>query len=74
MSIKPLLRLLYVEDEDDNYSASSFIGMMTWRLFFLDGGIKAEMMSLSSNNFLKSFLHFLMVRSSYDEGLGKNKF
>jgi hypothetical protein len=41
-------RLLHggsVEDEGDNFSVSIFIDMTTWRLLFLDGGIKVEMMS-----------------------------
>jgi len=34
-----------VEDEGDNYDVNNFLGMMTWRLFFLNSVIKAEMMS-----------------------------
>jgi hypothetical protein len=41
-----------VKDEDDNYGVSILTGTMTWRLLFLDGDVKAEMMSPSWNNFL----------------------
>jgi hypothetical protein len=67
-------RLLHdgsVEDEGDNFDVSIFIDMTTWRLLFPDGGIKAEMMSLPWNNFLRSLLRFVVVRSGYDEGLGR---
>jgi hypothetical protein len=60
-------RLLHddsVEDEGDNFSISIFFDMMTWRLLFSDCGIKTEMMSQPWNN----FLHFVVVRSSHDEG------
>jgi hypothetical protein len=43
--------------------------MMTWRFLFSDGDIKAEMMSLPWNNFLRSLLRFIVVRSGNDEGL-----
>ena len=33
------------EDENDNYGVYNFINTTTWRLFFLDSDIKAEMMS-----------------------------
>ncbi|KAG0514488.1 hypothetical protein BDA96_10G196100 [Sorghum bicolor] len=45
--------------------------MTAWRLLFPDGGIKAEMMSPPWNNFLQSLLHFIVVRSSHNEGLGR---
>jgi hypothetical protein len=45
--------------------------MTTWRPFFPGGDIKAEMMSPPGNNFLWSLLHFVMVRSGHDEGLGR---
>jgi hypothetical protein len=67
-------RLLHggsVEDEDDNIGVSIFIDMTTWRLWFPDDGIKAEMMSPSWNNFLRSLLRFVVVRSGHDEGLGR---
>ena len=32
------------EDEGENYGVGNFLGMMTWRLRFLNGDIKAEMM------------------------------
>jgi hypothetical protein len=67
-------RLLYggsIEDEGDNIGVSIFINMTTWRLLFLDGNIKAEMMSPPWNNFLQSLLRFVVVRSDYDEGLGR---
>ena len=56
-----------VEDEDDNYGVSNFIGMTTWRLLFPDGDIKAEMMLPPWNNFLWSLLCFVVVRSRHDE-------
>ncbi|KAG0523679.1 hypothetical protein BDA96_07G143900 [Sorghum bicolor] len=59
------------EDEGDNFGVSIFIDMTTWRLLFSDGGIKAEMMSPSWNNFLQSLLRFIVVRSSHNEGLGR---
>jgi hypothetical protein len=34
----------FVEDEGDNIGVSIFIDMTTWRLWFPDDGIKAEMM------------------------------
>ena len=64
-------RLLHggsVEDEDDNFGVSIFINMMTWRLLFLDGSNKAEIMSPPWNNFLRSLLCFVVVRSDHDEG------
>jgi hypothetical protein len=67
-------RLLHggsVEDEGDNISISIFIDMTTWRLLFPNGGIKAEMMSPLWNNFLRSLLRFIVVRSGHDEGLGR---
>ena len=60
------LRGGFVEDEGDN-SVSSFIGLPTWRLGFPDGDIKAEMMSPSWNNFLRSLLCFIVVRSDHNE-------
>jgi hypothetical protein len=60
-----------VEDEGDNVGVSIFIDMTTWRLLFPDGGIKAGMMSPSWNNFLRSLLRFIVVRSDHDEGLGR---
>nr|AWA44621.1 hypothetical protein SS75N13_000003 [Saccharum spontaneum] len=67
-------RLLHggsVEDEGDNFGVSIFINMTTWRLLFPDGGIKAETMSLPWNNFLRSLLRFVVVRSGHDEGIGR---
>jgi hypothetical protein len=67
-------RLLYdgpVEDKDDNFGVSIFIDMTVWRLLFLDGGIKAEMMPPPWNNFLRFLLRFVVVRPSHDEGLGR---
>jgi len=63
-----------VEDEGDNYDVSIFIGMATWRLLFPDGDIKAEMVSLPWNNFLRSLLRFIVVRSGHDDGLGRISF
>ena len=62
------------EDEGDNYDASIILGMTTWRLSFPDGDIKAEMMSPSWNNFLRSPLRFVVVRSNHDERLGRISF
>jgi hypothetical protein len=61
----------FVEDEGDNFGVSIFTDMTTWRLLFPDGDIKAEMMSPSWNNFLRSLFRFVMVRSGHDEGLGR---
>jgi hypothetical protein len=36
-------------------NVSNFIGLMTWRLGFRNGDIKAKMMSPSWNNFLRLF-------------------
>jgi len=60
-----------VEDEDDNYGVNNFIGMTTWRPFFSGGDIKAEMMSLPWNKFLRSPLRFVVVTFGHDEGLGR---
>jgi hypothetical protein len=58
------------EDEGDNYGICNFLSMMTWRIRFSDGDIiKAEMVLLPWNNFLWSFLRFVVVRSNYDEGI-----
>jgi hypothetical protein len=64
-------RLLHdgsVEDEGDNFDVSIFFDMTTWRLLFLDGDIKTEMMSPPWNNFLRFLLCFAMVGSGHDEG------
>jgi hypothetical protein len=60
-----------IEDEGDNFGISIFIDMTTWRLLFPDSGIKAKMMLPLWNNFLRSFLHFVVVRSNHDEELGR---
>ena len=62
------------EDEGDNYGVNNFIGTTTWRLFFPDGDIKAEMISPPWNNFLQSLFRFVVVRSGHDEGLGRTSF
>ena len=36
-----------------------------------NGDTKAEMMLLAWNNFLRSLLRFVVVRSYYDKGLGR---
>jgi hypothetical protein len=56
-----------VEDEGDNFGVGIFIDITTWRLLFSDGGIKAEMMSPPWNNFLRSLLRFVVVRSGHDK-------
>jgi hypothetical protein len=48
--------------------------MTTWRLFFLDGDIKAEMISLPWNNFLWSILRLVVVRFGRDERLERISF
>jgi hypothetical protein len=58
-----------VEDEGDNYGVSILTRMTTWSLLFLDGDIKAEMVSPSWNNFLWSLLRFIVVRSDHIEEL-----
>ena len=60
-----------VEDGGDNYGVSILTGMTTWRLLFPNGGIKAEMVLPSWNNFLRSILHLVVVRSGHDEGLDR---
>jgi hypothetical protein len=42
-----------------------------WLVHHHDDDIKAEMMSLPWNNFLRSLLRFVVVRSDHDEGLGR---
>ena len=55
-----------VEDVGSNYGASNFIGMTSWILFFLDDDIKMEIMLPPWNNFLRSLLRFVVVRSGHD--------
>jgi hypothetical protein len=67
-------RLLYsgsIEDESDNFGISILIDMTISRLLFPDGGIKAEMKLSPWNNFLRSLLRFIVVKSGHDEGLGR---
>jgi hypothetical protein len=47
---------------------------MTSRLLFSDGDIKTEMVPPLWNNFLRSLLRFIMIRSGHDEGLGRISF
>jgi hypothetical protein len=47
---------------------------MTWRLLFPNSDINGEMMSPPWNNFFRSLLHFIVVRSGHDEGLGRISF
>ena len=63
-----------IEDEGDNYGVSILTGMITWRLLFLDDDVKAEIVSASWNNFLRSLPYFIVVRSDHDEGLGRISF
>jgi hypothetical protein len=49
----------------------SILTSMTWRLLFPNSDIKAEMVSLPWNNFLRSLLRFIVVRSGYNEGRGR---
>ena len=62
-----------VEDEGDNYGIS-ILTNMTWRLLFSDSDIKAEMVSPPWNNFVRSLLCFVVVRSRHDEWLGRISF
>ena len=67
-------RFLYgssVEDAGNNYGVSILTGLTTWRFLFPDSDIKTEMVSPPWNNFLRSLLHFVVVRSYYDKGLGR---
>ena len=66
--------MVAVEDEGDNYDVSILTGLTTWRLLFPDGNIKVEMVSPPWNNFLRSLLRFIVVRSSHDKGLGRISF
>jgi len=63
-----------VEDEGDNYGVNNFLGMTTCIFFFPNDDIKEVMMSPLWNNFLRSLLRFVVVRSSHDEGLGRISF
>ena len=62
-----------VEDEGD-ISVNNFIGLTTWRLGSPDGDIKAEMMSPSWNNFLRSLLRFVVVRFDHNKRLERISF
>jgi hypothetical protein len=59
-----------VEDEDDNYGFSNFLGITTWRLSFSNNDIKMEMMLPLWNNLLRSLLRSVVIRSDHDEGPG----
>ena len=59
-----------VEDEGDT-DISNFINLTTWRFGFPGGDIKVEMMPPLWNNFLRSLLRFVVVRSDHNEGLGR---
>ena len=63
-----------IEDEGDNYDVSILVGLTTWRLLFPNGDVKAEMVSPPWNNFLRSLLCFIVVRSGHDEGVGRISF
>jgi hypothetical protein len=63
-----------IEDKGDNHGVSISTSMTTWRLLFLDGDIKAEMVSPQWNNFFLSLLRFIVVRSGHDGGLGRISF
>jgi hypothetical protein len=60
-----------IEDEDDS---SILTDMTTWSLLFPDNDIKAEMMSPPWNNFVRSLLRFIVVRSGHDKGPGRIRF
>jgi len=59
---------------DNNYGVGVLIGLTTWRLLFPGGDIEVEMVSLLWSNFLRSLLHFIVVISGHDEGLGRINF
>jgi hypothetical protein len=60
-----------IEDKSDNYDVSNFTDLTIWRPFFPNGDIKVEMMSSPWNNFFRSLLHFVVVKSSHGEDLGR---
>ena len=67
------IRLLHggsIEDEGDT-DVNKFIDLTTWRFGFSGGDIKVEMMPPSWNNFLRSLLRFVVVRSDHNERLGR---
>jgi hypothetical protein len=47
---------------------------MTWGFLFPDSDIKAEMVLPPWNNFLRSLLHFIVIRSGHDDGLERISF
>jgi hypothetical protein len=51
------------------YDVNNFHGAMTWRIRFSDGDTEAGMVSSSWNNFLRSLLSFVIVRSNNSERL-----
>ena len=51
------------------YDVCNFLGVTTWRIRFSDGGIEAEMVPSSWNNFLRPLLRFVVVRSNHGERL-----
>ena len=67
------IRLLHggsVEDDGDT-DVNNFIDLTTWRFGFPGGDIKVEMMPPSWNNFLRSLLHFVVVRSNHNDFRGE---
>jgi len=48
-----------IEDANNNYGVDILTGLMTWRLLFLDGDIKVEMVLLLWDNF--SGLFFILL-------------
>jgi hypothetical protein len=67
-------RFLYggsFEDVGNNYNVDILTDLTTWILLFSDDDIKTEIVSSSWNNFLRSILCFIVLRSSHDEKLGR---
>jgi hypothetical protein len=60
-----------VEYESNNYGVNNFVSMTTWRLSFLNGDIKKDP---PRNNFLRTLLRFVVVRSDHDEALRRISF
>ena len=51
------------------YGVGNFLGATAWRIRFPGGVIEAGMVPSSWNNFLRSLLRFVVVRSNHGEGL-----
>jgi hypothetical protein len=51
-------------------NVDSFLGMSTWIIRFMNGGIKMGMILSLWNNFLQPLLCSVVVRSNHDERIG----